>query len=112
MEVTITARHCSIPDPVRERTSRLIARLERYEVRATSAIVNFEADHGARGVEARIAVAGGPPLVAHAEGPTFRSALDGAFDRIERQLKRRRQRVRRRRLHAGRSAPVREPITP
>jgi ribosomal subunit interface protein len=104
MEVTITARHCSIPDPVRERATRLIGRLDRYGVRTTSAVVFFDQDHGARSVEARIAVGGGPPIVARAEGPTFRSALDRTFDRVDRQLKRRRQRTRRRRLQAGRSS--------
>lgn len=104
MEVTITARHCSIPESVRERATRLAQGLDRFGARATSAIVNFDADHGARSVEARIAVAGGPPLLARADGPTFRSALDRAFDRLERQLKRHRQRRRRRRAGVDRSA--------
>lgn len=107
MEVTITARHCSIPDSVRERATRHARGLDRFGARATSAIVNFDADHGAKAVEARIAVAGGPPLLARADGPTFRSALDRAFDRLERQLKRHRERRRRRRAAAGR-APGRE----
>jgi ribosomal subunit interface protein len=99
MEVTITARHCSVPDSVREHTSRLFRRLERYDARAISAVVNFAADHGTKNVEARLALPGGPPILAHADGPTFRGALERAIDRLEYQLKRRRQR--RRRLRAG-----------
>jgi ribosomal subunit interface protein len=102
MEVTINARHCSIPETLRERTVRMIHTLERYHVRSTSAVVSFQNDHGGRSVEARLAVAGGPPLVARASGPTFRTALDRAVDRLERQLKRSRERIRRRRLAAGR----------
>ena len=108
MEVTITARRCTVPDPVRQRTDRLMRRIDRYEARVTSAAVNFDDDHAKKIVEARLAVAGGPPLLAHGEGPTFRSALDGAIQRLERQLKRQRQRRRRRRVadraSAGRSA--------
>jgi ribosomal subunit interface protein len=107
MEVTINGRHCSIPESVREHASRLVRRLDRYGARATSAIVSFEADHGRKSAEARLAVAGGPPLVAHADGPTYRSALERSIDRLERQLKRRRQRRRRLRVAAGR-APTRE----
>ena len=90
-------------------STRLIGRLDRYGVRTTSAVVFFDEDHGARSVEARIAVGGGPPIVARAEGPTFRSALDRTFDRVDRQLKRRRQRTRRRRLQAGRSTTTEGP---
>lgn len=97
MEVNITARHCSIPDSIRDRTAELIRRLERIETRTTSVSVSFEADHGLKNVDARVAVAGRPPLIAHAAAPTFRGALDVAAGRIRRQLRRDRQRGRRRR---------------
>jgi putative sigma-54 modulation protein len=101
MDVTITTRHCSIPDAVRDRMTRRIRKIDRFERRATAAHISFEADRRMRRVEARVDLAGGPPIVAHADGPTFRNALDRAIDRLERQIKRRRDRRRRRRNGVG-----------
>lgn len=113
MEVKITTRHCSIPDSVREHMERLIGRLERYDSRTTTVSVSFDSDHGVKSVDARVAVPGAPPLVAHAAGPTFRSALDQAARRIERQLRRNRQRRRGHRSAAVRGAgTVEESLLP
>lgn len=97
MDVTITALHCTIPDSVRDLTERRMSALERYGRRATSAAVSFSADHGQKACEARVGIAGGPPRIARATGPTFRAALDRAADRLERQLKRYQDRRRRHR---------------
>lgn len=97
MDVTITTRHCTIPDALRDRTTRRVAELERFHPRAASATVLFSEEHGRKQCEARIKVARGAPLVASATGGSFRGALDAALDRLERQLKRHRERRRRRR---------------
>lgn len=112
MEVKITTRHCSIPDSVHNHMNRLIGRLERYEARTTAVNVSFDDEHGVKSVDARITVPGAPPLVAHAAGPTFRMALDRATRRIERQLRRSRQRRRRHRTAAMRSTRrIEEPLS-
>jgi ribosomal subunit interface protein len=92
MELTITARHCSISDATREHANRLFRRIDRLHIRATSATLEFETDTFRKSVDARLHVAGQPPIIGRGDGPTFRAALDSAFDRLERQLKRRRQR--------------------
>jgi ribosomal subunit interface protein len=94
MDITINARHCTVPDSLRNQATQRLARLARLDRRLTSATLLFQLDpdHVKR-VEARLASAGGPPLISHAEGATLRNAMDGALDRIERQLKRRRQRM-------------------
>lgn len=97
MDVTINARHCTVPEPVREQTRRRVARLERFHPRTTKASVSFDADHGRKRCEARLHVDGGPPLFASFDDTSFRGALNGTLDRLERQLKRQRQRRRRRR---------------
>jgi ribosomal subunit interface protein len=92
MDVTITARHCTIPESLRDQTERLMRGMQRLHTRATSAAVSFESDGFEKHVEARLHLGGGPPLVAHASGPTFRAALDRASTRLDRQVKRRRKR--------------------
>jgi ribosomal subunit interface protein len=110
MEVTITTRHCTIPESLRDQADRLLRRFQRLQTRATSAVVCFEGEGFEKSVEARLHIGGGPPVVAHASGPTFRAAFDRAFDRLDRQVKRRRKRtLQRRSAPAGRGV---EPGTP
>jgi ribosomal subunit interface protein len=103
MEITITARHCTVPESIREQTSRLIQRMDRFEPRTVSAAVLFEVENTDRIVEARVKVAKGPPLVARASGPTFRPALRRRVLLLARQLKRHRMRRIARRMAAGRT---------
>lgn len=93
MDITINARHCKVPDSLRNQASQRISRLARLDRRLTAATLVFDIDHGVKRVEARVAVAGGPPIVSRDEGSTLRSAMDGALDRVERQVKARRQRM-------------------
>jgi ribosome-associated translation inhibitor RaiA len=101
MEVTVSAIHCTIPESLHDHAARLGRRLDRYEPRAAILALTFENPNGLRLVEARLTSAGGPPLLARATAATYRAAMNQAVDRIERQLKRRRQRVRQ-----GRRAPA------
>jgi ribosomal subunit interface protein len=94
MEVTVSAIHCAIPESLHDHAARLGRRLERYNLRAASIVLTFENPNAQRTVEARLTAAGGPPLLAQATGDTYRAALNQAVDRLERQLKRRRQRGR------------------
>ena len=71
-----------------------LQRLQRYEPRVANAEVEFDDDHGTKQVETRIFVKGSHSIVAHGSGDTFRTALDRAIDRLQRQHKRPRDRVR------------------
>lgn len=92
MDITINARHCTVPESLRNQAVRRLTHLDRIHARVTSATVIFEGAANSRRVEARLSVAGGPPLVSHGDDATLRGALDGALSRLERQLKRRRKR--------------------
>lgn len=94
MDVTISARHTTVPSSLNDHAERLARRLDRYAPKAATMAVNFETENGIRAAEARLTAAGGPPMIGHGTGPTYRNALNQAVDRIERQLKRRRQRRR------------------
>lgn len=97
MDVTISARHTTIPATLHDHAERLGRRLDRFEPKAATMIVSLETENGIRSAEARLTAAGGPPLIGHGTGPTYRNALDQAVDRIERQFKRRRRRRRQKR---------------
>ena len=94
MQVNITARHCNVPQGVRVAAEQRIQRLQRYEPRVDNALIEFDADHGNKQVETRVFVKGSHSIIAHGSGETFRSALDKSLDRLTRQLKRRRERIR------------------
>src|SRR5690606_14676026 len=92
MEITINARHGRLPESLRNEATRRLARFERIDRRLTVGTVVIDGSAHMHRVEARLLPAGGPPLISHAEGPTLRGAMNDALDRVERQLKRRRER--------------------
>lgn len=93
MEISINTRHCTIPDSLRTQAGRRFERIERLDARVIAGTLVFDGAPSGRRVEARLAVAGGPPLVSHGDAPTWRAAMDTALDRLERQVKRRRRRM-------------------
>ena len=92
MEITINARHGKLPDSLRRQAEARFSRLERLDRRITTGSLVIDGTARAHRAEARLVAAGGPPLIGHAERPTLRGAIDGAFRRLERQLKRRGER--------------------
>jgi ribosomal subunit interface protein len=102
MDISIKGRHTRVGDSLRAQAEFRMERMQRLEDRITAATITFESANTVKSAEARLAVAGGPPVISHGEGATLRNALDAAMDRIERQLKRRRQRAR-----TGRTREVR-----
>lgn len=101
MEVMVSAIHGSIPESLHEHALRLGRRFERFQLRAATLAVSFETVNGIRTSEARLTAAGAPPMIARGAGPTYRNALNEAVDRIERQVKRARDRRRQRRRPAA-----------
>ncbi len=97
MDVRISARHCTITDSMRDLARRRLERLTRFEPRASAAEVLFSKENAFRHAEIRMSVPGGAQLQSHGEAESFRSALDRAAERLERQLGRRRVRRRERR---------------
>jgi ribosomal subunit interface protein len=91
MDITITARSCTIPDSVRERAEARVDRLHRYEPRMSGGNVIFEEEGLERRVEIRATVDGAPTQVAEGDGESFAAALDKALDRMARRLKKERE---------------------
>ncbi len=93
MDIRITARHCSVPDALRDTAQSRVSRLTRYEPRANAADVQFSEENAFKHVDVRVSVPGATQLHARGEGHSFRTALDRAVARLQRQLRRRRVRT-------------------
>lgn len=93
MRVQITARHCEIPETVRDRAETLARKLTRYHSRVSAAELVFEEERHTRKVEGILSVDRDDPVVAHGDGEDFQSALDQMMDRLAKILRRRRAQV-------------------
>ena len=95
METTITARHCEVSDPLRNRAVTVVERLGSLASRAMEMTVVFDTEGIRQTVELRLHVGAGDILVASAEGPDHRTALDRAEEKLRRQVERASERPRR-----------------
>jgi len=86
MRITITARHCEVPEELRARARTRLEHLARIAPRPHNGQVVFEADHGRPTVEVRLHAARGAVHVATARGADHRTALDLAMAKVRRQL--------------------------
>jgi ribosomal subunit interface protein len=95
MRTTITARHCEISDPLRDRAITVVERLGSLASRAMEMTVVFDTEGIQQTVELRLHLGAGDILVASAEGADHRTALDRAEEKLRRQVERASERPRR-----------------
>lgn len=95
MQTTITARHCEIPDGLRQRAVTVVERLGKVTPRPMEMTVLFDTDGLEQTAELRLHVAGGETLVASGAGSDHRTALDRAEAKLRRQVERASERPRR-----------------
>ncbi len=86
MQTTITARHCEIPDALRERARTILERLGALAHRPVESAVVFDVEGQLATAELRLHVSRGEVLVAHGEADDHRTALDRAEEKLRRQL--------------------------
>jgi len=86
METTVTARHCDIPDALREQAVAVIERLAKAAHRPQRGQVVFNLDHQTKTVELKLKLPRGVTRIATAEAGDFRTALDRAADKLRHQL--------------------------
>jgi ribosomal subunit interface protein len=99
MQTTITARHCEISDALRERARTVVERLGNLAPRPMEMVVVFDIEGTEQTVELRLHIARGEILVATAQAPDHRTALDRAEEKLRRQLERASDRPRRARAN-------------
>ncbi|HEX6668731.1 MAG TPA: HPF/RaiA family ribosome-associated protein [Gemmatimonadales bacterium] len=86
MQTTITARHCEISDPLRERALTVAGRLGNLANRPIEATVVFDVEGGQQTAELRLHIARGEVLVAKGEAEDHRTALDRAEEKLRKQV--------------------------
>jgi len=96
VQITITARHCEIPEEVRTRAEEVAEKLARLAHRPQRMEIVFDDDHQRRVVELKMSLPRGQTLMATGEETDFRTALDRAADKLRSQLEKNTQRTTRR----------------
>ena len=88
MRTTINARHCEVTELLRERAITVMERLGNLASRPMEMTVVFDIDGPRQIVELRLHVARGEILLAKADGPDHRTALDRAEEKLRKQVER------------------------
>jgi ribosomal subunit interface protein len=109
MLMTVTARHCEIPEELRERAEHVLDRIANHAPRPVEGTVVFDmADHKSvterHQAEVRLHLAHGEVLVAAGAADDHRTALDRAEARLRSQLEKGLTRMRDR--HRDSAEPV------
>ncbi len=98
MDVRITARHCRLSAALEQFIRSRIVKLERFMSRLHDAQVVVATDGALATVEMSVGWARGQKFTASADGDTPHAAAARAQARLEKQLRRSKDRIRRRRM--------------
>ncbi len=87
MRTVITARHFEVSDSLKDRIHKAVAKLERFDDRIVDCHVVMDVQRHRNSVEVLLN-AHGHTLQGKGESDNMYSAIDAAFEKLERQLKR------------------------
>ena len=93
MEVRITGRHGDTPDEVREYAHDKLSPLGKFNRHTRSLEVVLDEDHLSKTVEVIAHLERGAPVVVHAKHADARAAIDLAHDKLEKVLRRHKERI-------------------
>lgn len=94
MELRITGRHTKVPAAVREYAEQKLTPMVRFDGRARLLEVVLDQEPRSTTVEAKMHVGRGAPLVVHAKHETAEGAIDLVHDKVERAMRKKKERVR------------------
>jgi len=97
MDIAVSARHIELTEPIRQYAEEKAARLPKFFDRITeiSVIVN-KADNDNKEVEIITSAEHTDPFVVRVTGPDMYALIDEATDKLERQLRRHKDKLRNR----------------
>ncbi|MFN0137472.1 MAG: ribosome hibernation-promoting factor, HPF/YfiA family [Phycisphaerae bacterium] len=96
VRVTITGRHMAVSDSLKTYCEEKAARLERFFDRIQAIDVVLDGHEGVHSAEMIVHSDGTPPFVASEEQKDVYAAVDLLLDKIERQIRRHKERLRNR----------------
>lgn len=92
MQVVLSVRHGEVSERLEEWIREQFSRLSRYESRMSRLEVTLSEEKNRWEVDAHAHIDRSEPVHARSEGPDVRSVVDGVSDKMERQLRRLRDR--------------------
>ena len=96
MQITVSGRHMTVDDAVQTYCVEKMGLLERYYDRISAVEVVLDTHAGSHYAEIIVHSDGTPPFVASEEQTDMYAAIDLLRDKIERQLKRHKEKLRNR----------------
>jgi len=94
VELRITGRHAKVPAALREYAEQKLTPMVRFDERARLLEVVLDHEPRSTTVEAKMHVGRGAPLVVHAKHETAEGAIDLVHDKVERAMRKKKERVR------------------
>jgi putative sigma-54 modulation protein len=101
VQVNVSGRHSSISPEVRDYATDRAEHLQKFYDRITNVDVVIDHERDTHTVETVAHVEHGSALVAKHKGEGLMIVMDATFDKLERQVRKLKDRVRRRRPHHG-----------
>lgn len=97
MEVIVRGKNVEITEPIRNHVTKKLTKLERFFRHIFDATVHFYSERGRVKVEVTM-TASGVVLRGEGEGPDWRTAFDEVLEKLERQIKRYKEKLERKGL--------------
>ncbi len=101
MQINIIGRHWEVPDNLKSYILEKAEKLPKYYDRVMEVEVIVDGEPPERRIELIVSVAGHPSFVAEDRGEDLFACFDICFDKVERQLRRFKEKVRNRKHHPG-----------
>lgn len=96
MQVTVSGRHMGVSDDVRQHCVAKAERLHRFYDRIQSIEMILDGHDGEHSAEVIVHLDGSPPFVASQDHEDLYASVDLLMDKIERQIRRHKERIRNR----------------
>jgi putative sigma-54 modulation protein len=105
MQVNVSGRHTHLSAELKDYTVSRIEQLDKYSDHITNVDVIIDHEKDNHKVEMVAHVGHGPTLVAKHTGEMLNAVVDATFDKLERQVRKLKDRMRQHRPHHGAAPP-------
>src|SRR5688572_22270435 len=112
VQIDVTARHGNVSDGMRDYAVKKADKLTRFHDRIHRIQILLDDPRGEREVEMIVHVDAGGTMVAKERAGAFNEAVDLLVEKLERQLKKDKERLKDHKIEGGKAAPPRQPPAP